>query len=183
MSACIGCRACHMACKDVHDLSVGPILRRVRAFEVGVYPNVDGYRYASACYHCENAACVGGCSLNALYYDDDGTVQLDKATCIGCMVCSSNCPYGAPQPDEERGVMVKCDTCKTLREMGQNPACVDSCLMRCLKFGDLSELEARYGPGLVNELPILPPAGDSGPRVLIKPKPCSLSTDFREVDI
>ena len=183
VNKCIGCRTCHLACKDLHDLNLGPILRTVRNFEVGRYPDADGYRYSGACYHCGNAVCTDICPTGALFRADDGTVQLNTDQCIGCMFCADNCPYNAPKLDEDKGVASKCDSCKALRDTGANPACVDSCLMRCLEFGDLDELQAKHGPGLFNELPILPSAGTTQPRVLIKAKPCALRTDFREVEI
>ena len=183
VNKCIGCRTCHLACKDLHDLNLGPILRKVRGFEVGRYPDVSGYRYSGACYHCGVAVCMDACPTGALYRESDGTVQLDADRCIGCMVCAQSCPYGAPQLDEDRGVASKCDSCKHLRDAGGNPACVDSCLMRCLEFGDLDEFQQKHGPDLFTELPALPSAATTEPRVLIKPKPCALRTDFREVEI
>jgi len=118
-----------------------------------------------------------------MYRAEDGTVQLNAEQCINCSVCTFVCPYNAPQLDEASGIMVKCDSCKVLRDTGQNPVCVDSCLMRCLEFGDLDELEAKYGPGLVRELPSLPSANTTEPNVLIKAKPCALRPDFKEVEI
>ena len=179
---CIGCRACHVACKDLHDLNVGPILRKVRAFEVGTFPNVDGFRYSGSCYHCANASCVEICPTGAMNYAADGTVQLDAAVCLNCRVCAIVCPYDAPQMDEDRDIMAKCDSCKDLRAAGKNPFCVDACVMRCLEFGNMDELRAKHGPGLVTELPALP-RGAAEPRVLIKAKQCALSVDFVEVEI
>ena len=50
--------------------------------------------------------------------------------------CEWACPYGAPQFDEEAGVMTKCNLCADLLDKGQNPACVDACVMRALDFGE-----------------------------------------------
>lgn len=183
ITLCIGCRTCQIACKDKNDLDIGILFRRVKAFETGVYPNPGSYNYSSACNHCSNAKCVTGCPTGAMHYSDDGTVQHDADVCIGCRYCTWNCPYGAPQFIQEKGVVGKCDSCKNLREAGENPACVDSCPMRCLEFGDLDELRAEYGSGLVQEISVLPSADVTNPSLLINPKPCSLSSVYREMEI
>ena len=180
---CIGCRTCHMACKDLHGLNLGSAFRRVRAFEVGLYPDVDGFRYSASCYHCGNATCLESCPVGALSYADDGTVQLDSAVCMGCKVCMDNCPFDALQFLENKKIVGKCDSCKHLRDEGNNPVCVDSCLMRCLDFGNFDELKAKYGPDVVLELPILPYEIGNQPHVLIKAKPCAFKLDYREVEI
>ena len=81
------------------------------------------------------------------------------------------------------GVVGKCDACIDLREKGQNPACVDACLMRALEFGNLDELEAKHGTDLVDTLPILPPAEVTKPSVRIKAKGSSLDPNFRETEV
>ena len=180
---CIGCRTCHVACKDLHNLNLGPITRKVRAFEVGSFPNVDGFRLAESCYHCTNARCIRACPTAAIYRAEDGTVQVNQELCIGCAACVPVCPYGAPQMDTDKRVMVKCDSCIELRAAGQNPVCVDACLMRCIDFGTMGELAAKHGPGLVSELPVMPSSRTTNPNVVIKAKPVALRRDFREVEI
>jgi len=118
-----------------------------------------------------------------MYYANDGTVQHDDKKCIGCRYCTWNCPYGAPQYIEDNGIVGKCDSCKELRDAGGNPVCVDACLMRCLDFGDLDELREKYGPDLVQELPILPASNITNPSLLVNPKPCSLAENYREMEI
>lgn len=180
MEACIGCRTCQIACKDKNNLDVGVSFRQVKSFEIGVYPKPGSFCYSGACNHCSDAKCIKGCPTGAMYYAKDGTVQHDKDKCIGCQYCVWNCPYGAPKFIEKSGVIGKCDSCKDLRDKGENPACVDACVMRCLKFGDLDELEAQYGPGLVKELPILPKSSVTNPSILIKPKDAGLHSNFKE---
>lgn len=183
MTNCIGCRTCQIACKDVHNLDIGVIFRRVRNFETGVFPHPDSFNYSSSCNHCSEAKCVRGCPTGAMHYGDDSTVQHDPEMCIGCKYCVWNCPYSVPQYIEEKNVVGKCDSCIKLREAGKNPACVDACVMRCLKFGDIEELKAKYGNDLVNELPILPSASKTNPSLLIKPKNCSLNEDFKKKEV
>lgn len=38
MDRCIGCKTCQIACKDVNDLKVGTIYRKVAHFETGKFP-------------------------------------------------------------------------------------------------------------------------------------------------
>ncbi|WP_019850294.1 4Fe-4S dicluster domain-containing protein [Desulfitobacterium sp. PCE1] len=183
MEACIGCRTCQIACKDKNNNDIGVLYRRVKNFETGVYPQPDAFNYSSSCNHCAEAKCVKGCPTGAMHYAEDGTVQHDKDKCIGCKYCIWNCPYGAPQFIEESGIVGKCDSCKGLRDSGENPACVDACIMRCLEFGDLDELKAKYGDRFVQELPILPSAKLTNPSVLIKPKDCALDSNSREKEV
>jgi anaerobic dimethyl sulfoxide reductase subunit B (iron-sulfur subunit) len=55
--------------------------------------------------------------------------------------------------------------------------------MRCLDFGDLDELSAKYGNDLVNEMPILPSASQTTPTLLIKARDCALEADYIEKTI
>ena len=41
--------------------------------------------------------------------------------------------------------MSKCDFCQDLVAAGKPPACVASCQMRVLEYGDIAELRAKYG--------------------------------------
>ncbi len=170
---CSGCRTCMIACKDRNNLPAGINYRRVTSVQTGKYPSPDMYHVSVACNHCENAPCVENCPVGAMHYNQaDGTVQHSRLACIGCEKCLSVCPYGAPQFLKQEGKSGKCDGCITLRLRGENPACVDACLMRSLKFGKISDLEKEYGPGLVKDLPILPDSAETKPSLRIKAKAC-----------
>ena len=181
MNMCIGCRTCQVACKEKNDLDVGVNFRRVRTFETGTYPDARGYHISGSCNHCRDALCVKNCPAAAMYYADDKTVQLDSTKCTGCRRCITACPYGAPQFIEEKGVSGKCDSCKTLRDRGENPRCADACIMRCLEFSGLDELINKHGPDLTRELPALPPESITKPALLINPKSCALDPAFRDL--
>ncbi len=183
LTACNGCRTCQVACKDKNNLDVGIIFRKVRTFETGKYPEARLFHFSGSCNHCAEAKCVKGCPTGAMYYAEDRTVQFNKDKCIGCSYCVWNCPYGAVQYIEEIGVVSKCDSCIDLRNSGENPACVDACVMRCLEFGDLDELAAKYGSGLTDELPILPLAHVTEPSLRIKPKNCALNPNYKEKEV
>jgi anaerobic dimethyl sulfoxide reductase subunit B (iron-sulfur subunit) len=156
-SICTGCKACAIACKDRSDLPVGVNWRRVYQYEGGnwihnptnasllIPNNVYVYSISISCMHCQDPACVNVCPTTAMYKRDDGVVLVDANKCIGCRYCEWACPYGAPQFSQEKGVMTKCDFCQDLQAQGQNPVCVDACVMRAIEFGDLEELRAKYG--------------------------------------
>ena len=178
---CIGCRTCQVACKDKNGLPAGISYRVVRSFATGDYPRPGFYHYSGACNHCFSPACVASCPVGAMHIDeDDGTVQYDEETCIGCKACVAACPYGEPQYFEEENVVRKCDACKDVRDQGGNPVCVDACLMRCLEFGDVDELQKIHGDSVVDELPILPSADQTAPSLRINPRPAALESAFAE---
>lgn len=183
MQLCIGCKTCQIACKDKNNLGTGIIFRRVKSFETGVYPQPGIYHYSGSCNHCTEAKCVKGCPTGAMHYSDDGTVQHDADVCIGCRYCIWNCPYSVPQYREDKNVVGKCDSCRDLRDAGQNAACEDACLMRCLKFGDLDELQKEYGANLVSDIAILPSSSATKPALLIKAKGCASDSNYREKEV
>lgn len=182
MTRCIGCRTCQVACKDRHDLQqAGPRPRRVNTFEAGVYPDASMFHHVMSCNHCENPACVADCPTKAMHKNEEGIVVHDDSLCVVCKNCMMVCPYGAPQYDDVKKMIVKCDTCKDLRDAGQVPNCVAACPMRALDFGEIDELKAKYGDDLVQELPYLPPASWTHPNVLIKPVEQAKSETFTAV--
>lgn len=156
-SSCTGCKACALACKDRSDLPVGINWRKVYQYEGGgwvphpnnkdilVPSNLFVYSLSAACMHCEKPICTEVCPASAISKREDGVVLIDQNKCIGCRYCEWACPYGAPQFSEEKGHMTKCDFCQDLQANGQKPACVDACVMRALKVGELAELREKYG--------------------------------------
>lgn len=178
-SVCTGCKVCAIACKDKNNLPVGVNWRRVVQYEGGTWvpdsrhkeimtPNhVFVYSLSIACNHCENPQCVQVCPVAAITKRDDGIVTINQDVCIGCRYCEWACPYGAPQFNEEKGYMTKCDMCQDLQAKGENPACVDACVMRAIEYGELGELRAKYGR--VNEVDPLPSADLTHPSLVITP--------------
>lgn len=173
---CAGCKTCQVACKDKNKLGVGPVLRKVGSRQVGAYPNPKVYHVSASCNHCDAPACMAKCPTGAITKNDDGAVVRDAEACIGCSSCVNACPYGHPQIDEVTGLSVKCDSCAEWREAGYLPACVEACPYRALDFGDVDELAAKYGPGLVTDLPLF---GESstGPATLIKARAVALEDE------
>lgn len=182
MTRCFGCRACQIACKDRLGISKpGAKPRRIASYEVGSYPEAKLYHTSIACNHCENPACVANCPTGAMFKSDDGIVLHDDDVCIGCHTCINSCPYEAPQADEEANLIIKCDSCKALRDEGMNPVCVDSCPARALDFGDMDELREKYGSDLVSEVACLPEASATTPNLLIRPVEAASTDGFIEV--
>jgi anaerobic dimethyl sulfoxide reductase subunit B len=175
-SACVGCKACQVACKDKNDLPVGMKFRKVVKYGGGswvsqggfmVPNNVYAYSVSMACMHCENPICVEVCPTQAMHKRADGVVLVDQEQCIGCRYCEWACPYSAPQFNESIGKMTKCNFCEDLLAQGQNPACVDACVMRVIEFGELAELRAKYGN--VNAIEPLPVGSLTNPSIVITP--------------
>ena len=184
MLDCIGCKTCQVSCKDKNNLKVGTLFRRVKHFETGIYPTPGVYYFSGTCNHCDQPKCVEGCPTRAMHISDDGTVQHDANRCIGCFYCTWNCPYGVPQVNLETGKSVKCNACKDLRGKGENPVCVDACVMRCLEFGDLDQLRAKHGgEKLTDKIAILPDSGITQPSLLINPKSLAFGTDYQQKEV
>jgi anaerobic dimethyl sulfoxide reductase subunit B (iron-sulfur subunit) len=151
-SACSGCKACVVACKDKNELEVGRNWRRVSEVSGGTWTQEGGawrndvfaHYLSIACNHCDAPICLEGCPARAISRRNDGVVLLDSSRCLGCGYCSWLCPYSAPQLNVAQGTMSKCDFCVDLSDAGGEPACVSACPVRALDAGPLSELAKRH---------------------------------------
>lgn len=139
-SACTGCKACQVACKDKNVLPDGVLWRRVYEVSGGTWErhgaawtnDVFAYNVSVGCNHCADPVCASACPTDAYVVRDDGIVWLDAGKCVGCEYCSWVCPYSAPQYSAELGRTTKCDFCRDLIDQGLPPACVAACPMRAL---------------------------------------------------
>ena len=78
---CCGCHTCEVACKQEHELPVGP--RVVKVLERA--PLFMQYY----CHHCEDAPCALSCPEEAITKDPDtGVVLHDPEKCNGCALCT-----------------------------------------------------------------------------------------------
>jgi anaerobic dimethyl sulfoxide reductase subunit B (iron-sulfur subunit) len=145
-SACTGCKACQVACKDKNNLPLGVLWRRVYEISGGSWSNVGtrtsgtevwqtdvfAYHLSMSCNHCIHPKCAGVCPTDAYVVRQDGIVFIDGSKCIGCGYCAWACPYSAPQFDPESRCMTKCNFCFDEIDAGLPPACVAACPMRVL---------------------------------------------------
>lgn len=169
ISTCIGCKSCEIACKDKNNLDVGPRFRRVYDLETGKYPMPRIHHLSIGCNHCANPKCVENCPTGSLYKREaDGLVLQDRAKCIGCKLCIWSCPYEAPHYIEKDGKIGKCDLCEDLIAKGENPACVDACVMRALHAGKMDDLKAQYGDAA--DAHGLPSSSITGPSLVLTRK-------------
>ena len=103
---CTGCKTCEMACRDYHDLGVGPAFRTVHEYAGGIWTQNDegawehdvfAFYVSMSCNHCTNPVCLRFCTSDAIAKDDFGFVRVDVERCTGCQVCALSCPYHAPR--------------------------------------------------------------------------------------
>jgi anaerobic dimethyl sulfoxide reductase subunit B (iron-sulfur subunit) len=183
LASCTGCKACQIACKDRNGLSAGVLWRRVVEVSGGGWrksgdawhQDIVTYFVSTSCNHCERPICIEVCPTRAISQRADGIVTIDGGKCIACRYCEWACPYGAPQLDEARGVMTKCNLCVDDVDDGQAPACVRACQMRVLDFGDIEQLRARHGDAI--EIHPLPERSLTAPAATLTPHPdCARET-------
>jgi anaerobic dimethyl sulfoxide reductase subunit B (iron-sulfur subunit) len=148
---CMGCFACIVACKDLHDLPAGPASWiRVKTTERGRFPHLSVSFLPLLCFHCRQPACLEACPAQAVSKRaEDGIVVVDREACLGkdsCGLCLEACPYDAPQFwTEDNPKMQKCDLCLDRLQKGEKAFCALSCPMEAIVIGPLEELQARFG--------------------------------------
>jgi anaerobic dimethyl sulfoxide reductase subunit B (iron-sulfur subunit) len=178
---CTGCRTCQIACKDKNDLEVGQQFRKVIEIEGGdfqqkgpaVEPKIYAFCISVSCNHCIDPACVKSCPVGAMRKrPEDGIVVIDSKSCIGCRRCIKACPYDAIQYDPTAGKVSKCDFCLDELETGRKPVCVAACPMRALDFGQLDDLQQKYGT--CGHTFGMPEASITQPALVITPHPDAL---------
>ena len=145
---CLGCQACEIACKQEHDIPVGP--RWMRVITVG--PDEVGGKLRLSfnqmrCMHCGEPPCIEACPESAITKRIDGIVLINQELCTGCKACIEACPFGAPQYNPERNVVEMCTLCVHRVDEGLKPACALVCPTRALIFGDTNRVieEIRRG--------------------------------------
>lgn len=129
----------------------------------------------------------------------------DAESCIGCHTCQVACkdvhdlPVGvnyrevrsyctgegfSPRLYHISLSMPGCNLCSDLRDCGEDPACVVSCPMRCIEFGDVEELKVKHGgEELVDGCPAAPNASMSNRNFVMRVKDCMMDEGFDEIII
>jgi Fe-S-cluster-containing hydrogenase component 2 len=126
LESCTRCDECTRACSDTHE-GITRLIREGLRFE--------NYLVASSCRSCLDPYCLVGCPVDAIHRkareDDPAALEIViEDHCIGCGLCSTNCPYGnisMHRLDEERRVATTCDLCRDLVGPGDDPSCVYAC--------------------------------------------------------
>jgi len=138
---CIGCEACEIACKQEHNLPVGPRWIRVTTDSPKLIDGKLQLRYSvSHCLHCTEPGCLTSCPQNAITKREDGIVLIDADLCTGCRACVDGCPIGVMQFDDNKGLAEKCDLCVARHDRGLNPVCVNACPNKCIYYGYTSDI-------------------------------------------
>ena len=172
---CTGCHACLIACKDWHDVELGPVdYMDVAYIEKGKYPNPYVAYMVTTCFHCTNPTCASACPVGAITKrPEDGIVVVDRDLCLGkdscAQLCKEACPYSMPRfGDEENAKMQMCNFCLERLAENKNPICVGACPSRCLEASPLTELMAKYGR--IQEAEGCAYSEETKPSVIFRPK-------------
>ena len=130
LESCTRCDECTRACSDTHE-GITRLIREGLRFE--------NFLVASSCRSCLDPYCLVGCPVDAIHRkpreNHPGAVEIViENHCIGCGLCSTNCPYGnismhteARAGVADRRVATTCDLCRDLVGPDDDPSCVYAC--------------------------------------------------------
>ena len=130
LERCTRCDECVRACSQAHD-GVTRLVREGLRF--------DKYLIPTSCRSCLDPLCMVGCPVGSIRRKETLEIIIED-WCIGCGLCSQQCPYGnitmhafevqVDDPDrpgyKKAGMREKatsCDLCTELKE----PSCVYAC--------------------------------------------------------
>ncbi|MEA4884340.1 MAG: 4Fe-4S binding protein [Clostridia bacterium] len=117
---CSGCRVCQVACSLEVLRENNPkkgLLKIVPHFPA---PGKYEVKYCTQCGRCAEVCPVEAIALV------DGVYRIDSETCIGCMTCVDECPYGVMVASEGEAVPSKCILCGACVEMCPRGAIYDA---------------------------------------------------------
>ncbi len=130
LESCTRCDECTRACSDTHE-GITRLIREGLRFE--------NFLVASSCRSCLDPYCLVGCPVDAIHRkpreNHPGAVEIViEDHCIGCGLCSTNCPYGnismhrVTEPNAaDRRLATTCDLCRDLVGPDDDPSCVYAC--------------------------------------------------------
>jgi len=124
LTKCTRCDECTKACADTHQ-GVTRLIREGLRF--------DKFLVASSCRSCLDPYCMVGCPVGSIRRRESREIVIEN-WCIGCGLCSENCPYGNINMVEEfdrakKAEVRKATTCDLCSNLGPNhePSCVYAC--------------------------------------------------------
>jgi formate dehydrogenase iron-sulfur subunit len=157
ISRCIGCKGCEVACKEWNELGIEPTENfgsfqshrdltpdtwlLMRFNEVEMAGEVHWLIKKDACLHCEEPGCLYACPApGAIVQYDNGIVDFNQESCIGCQMCVSGCPFDIPRFNPETRKVYKCNMCIDRVESGLEPACAKTCPTNAIAWGTKQDM-------------------------------------------
>lgn len=180
---CVGCMQCMSSCAVAH--SQGKTLYSAVVEEprtgprIHVGPGPGNFAFPNKCRHCDPAPCMHACMPRAIVRDETtDAVLVDPSRCIQCGMCAMACPFGVIRYRADwrvsgrKAVAVKCDNCVERQKEGKDPACVDTCLVGALEFGDPNDLLRGEARRLARQISLglrgePPERGESPPEAVV----------------
>ena len=168
VSACIGYKACQVACSEWNDIRdtpgkcVGtydnPIDLTAKSWTVMKFNEVEENGRLEwlirkeGCMHCAEPGCLKACPApGAIIQYANGIVDFQSDKCIGCGYCIAGCPFNIPRINKEDNRAYKCTLCSDRVNVGQEPACVKTCPTGAIHFGSKEAMQ-QYAATRVEDL-------------------------------
>jgi formate dehydrogenase iron-sulfur subunit len=98
---------------------------------------------SDSCKHCNDAACLNVCPVEAIERTDLGNVVVRQDKCVGTKLCNKACPYGVIWYSEKTRTSHKCTLCNDRIHNGLGTACAKACPTGSILFGEVPELKAK----------------------------------------
>lgn len=168
VSVCTGCKACQVACSEWNDLrtDVGycngtynnPLDMNAEQWTVMKFNEVEeNGRFEwlirkDGCMHCADPGCLKACpSPGAIIQYVNGIVDFQSDKCIGCGYCIAGCPFDVPRMNAKDNRVYKCTLCVDRVTVGQEPACVKTCVTGAIRFGTKADM-IEYAQSRITDL-------------------------------